>query len=176
MSNEQVLFAALALAAVFFLGMGYFAARLFSDREEGAGTVAPMLRYRPVKRLLAEEDFEYLSRQAGADAGMLRQLRKRRAKVLGGYLKQMGRDFAQLHLALRRLTVSAGHDRPEIGRALLEQQFIFRLTMARAELRLAFYWMGVKPLDLRPVVDVLEKMQAQVGELSHQTAAAASRA
>jgi hypothetical protein len=176
MSNEYVLFAALALASVFFLGLGYLAARLFSERTEVSGSApAPALRYKPLRRLFSEDDFDYLSRQPGFEPGMLRQLRKRRARVFEGYLRQMQRDFEQLHRSLRSLTARAAHDRPEIARALLEQQLMFRLTMVRAEMRLAFYRMGARPVDLGPLIDVLENMQTQVHRLSHQTAVSAAR-
>lgn len=181
MSDQLLVICLAVIGAVFFLILGYLSAKLLS-RDGGASTAGggsrmPPMRMRPALRLFSDADFDYLARQPGYRPEMGRKLREERAKVFGAYLKQMSREFERLHRSLRVLTLHAGSDRPEVSRALLEQQMLFSLYMAKARVRLAFFRVGVKPVETQGLVDILDQMRTQVGELSKpQTARAGAGA
>lgn len=122
-------------------------------------------------RLFNEADFEYLERQPGYRPEIGRKLRAERARIFKSYLSQMAREFARLHHSLRVLTIEAGADRPEVSRALLEQQMLFSMYMAKARMRVALFQLGVKPMEVQGLVEMLDRMQNQVNQLSKPVAA-----
>lgn len=173
MSSQIMLIGMVAVGAAFFLILGYLGAKLLAGegRSSPPRAESQPMRLQPALRLFSDADFEYLSSQPGFRPEMARRLRAERAKVFAAYLKQMGREFERLHRSLRVLTLDAGADRPEVSRALLEQQVLFSLYMAKARVRLAFFRLGVKPVETQGLVDILDQMRAQVGQLSKQPAA-----
>lgn len=175
MSNQMLLAAVAVIGAAFFLLLGYLGAKLLSRERDGPPKIeAKPMRLRPALRLFSEADFEYMARQPGYRPEIARQLRAERAKIFATYLKQMGREFERLHHSLRMLTLEAAADRPEISRALLEQQVLFSLYMAKARMRLALFRLGVKPVETQGLVDMLDRMQVQVNQLSQAATASSS--
>ena len=57
--------------------------------------------YRPMERLLSEDDIRFLKSQPGYEPNMEKVLRSDRRKIFRTYLRSLGRDFNRLHLALR---------------------------------------------------------------------------
>lgn len=175
MSNQVLYLAAIAAGAIFFLLVGYLGATLMSKGRVPAKTEAKPFNMKPARRLLSQEDFEYLAKQPGFRPELARKLRADRARFFRLYLNQMSREFGRLHHTLRQLTLQAGMDRPEISRALLEQQVLFGAHMAKARVNLAFFQFGVKPVEVHHLVEMLDGMQRQVNQLS-QPLAVGSRA
>src|ERR1051326_1180180 len=58
-------------------------------------------RYRPMERLLNEDDFRFLADYPGFDKKMLRRIRAERRKILRCYLDCLTRDFSVAGNALR---------------------------------------------------------------------------
>jgi hypothetical protein len=92
-------------------------------------------RYRPMQRLLAEDDTLYLH-TAGLSRHDLKQFQKQRRRLFERYLRNLEGDFARLHSSARSLLLDAPEDRPELAAAIIRQQLAFQRTVWMIRLRL----------------------------------------
>src|SRR5580692_10972349 len=93
----------LGLAAFVCLAVGAVLAFLFRRLIAGPKSLPvsvewindlSIARYRPMERLLTEEDYRFLASQPGIDKKALRRLRGERRKIFRGYLACLSHDFA----------------------------------------------------------------------------------
>ena len=56
-------------------------------------------KYRPMERLLQEEDFRFLSSQPGFSARLGRRFRSQRRRVFRAYLRSLSMDFGRVSKA-----------------------------------------------------------------------------
>ena len=91
-------------------------------------------RYRPVQRLLSEEDVRF-AEQNGLN---VRQFRAQRRRLCRSYLYAMGRDYCRIWSALQLSLASSDTDRSAEISALVSARLRFqgRLLLTLAELRL----------------------------------------
>ena len=66
------------------------------DLQALAGQIPTEDAYRPMARLFAQADLEFLRNQPGGKAGMERRLTLQRRRVLSIYLRQIRGDFHQM--------------------------------------------------------------------------------
>ena len=92
-------------------------------------------RYRPMQRLLTEDDVLYLH-TAGVTRRELKQFQRQRRRLFERYLRNLEGDFARLHGSARSLLLDAPEDRPELAAAIIRQQFAFQRTVWMIRLRL----------------------------------------
>jgi hypothetical protein len=118
-------------------------------------------RYRPMSRLLVEEDFEFLSSQPGFDPGIARTLRRQRRRIFRHYLSNLQSDFNRLHAAARQFLLDEAQDRPELAIMLLKLRCNFWYAMASAHCRLALQPLGITPVDVQGLLDALEPLRFQ---------------
>jgi len=128
--------------------------------------------YRPMERLLSEEDVEFLKSQPGYLPGMERALRSGRRRIFRAYLRSLARDFNRLHLALRLALLESPSDRPDLATVLLRQKVRFFLALAAVHLRLCLHAVGIGTVDVRGLVSTVDRMQAQLRSLRSLAAAA----
>lgn len=128
--------------------------------------------YRPMERLLSEEDVEFLRAQRGFEPGMDKALRAGRRKLFRAYLRSLALDFNRLHLALRLALLDAPADQPELGLILIKQKIVFYAALAAVHARLLLHTLGIGTVDVRGLVATLEQMRAELRRLAP---AAASR-
>ncbi|MCP5117054.1 MAG: hypothetical protein GY953_40030 [bacterium] len=121
--------------------------------------------YRPMERLLSEEDFRFLRTQAGYELKVEKQLRAERRKIFRAYLQNLGRDFNRLHLALRLVILHSPEDRPDLAAALIRQRLRFFLGLAMAHVRLTMHALGVGTVDVRGLVSTLDTMRLDLRNL-----------
>src|SRR4051812_9892186 len=79
-------------------------------------------KYRPMLRLLSEDDYEFLASQAGYQGKIASQLRAERRKVFRAYLRNLVRDFYRLHQVAKMMALCSAQDRPDLTTALLKQR------------------------------------------------------
>src|SRR5579863_2042122 len=72
-------------------------------------------KYRPMERLLGEEDFRFLAAQPGFSPKLGRRLRTERRQIFKGYLRSLSRDFHNISAACRMLVVHSAEDRAELA-------------------------------------------------------------
>ncbi|MBL8178696.1 MAG: hypothetical protein JNK48_28740 [Bryobacterales bacterium] len=167
MTQDSVLLIAAAATAGMAGGFGLLLATLRRPGKSTAQMAArEPLRLRPMERLLREEDFAFLAGQPGYRPEIGKQLRLRRLALFRAYLAELSAEFHDLHRKLRLLALYAPTDRTDLARVLMEQRMLFGYRMMEIELRLMLFRFGMKPVDVSGLVEMVETMRGQVGELS----------
>ena len=110
-------------------------------------------------RLLAEDDFRFVS----TNPGLEKTLRAERRRLFRGYLRCLTRDYGSLLGGLRHAMVQSGFDRPDLARALVQYRFSFAMELCTAEIRLALHAAGIGKVDISGLVDALDALRTQAG-------------
>lgn len=156
------------LAALAPIGLAIvFLYRVLSSRQDADLSMdqLPVLssqKYRPMERLLQEDDFRFLAAQPGYSPALGRRLRTERRRIFRGYLRNLKRDFSRVSMACHMLIVHSAEDRPDLAAMLMRQRLLFGLGMAAVEGRLLLHAVGVGTVDVRGLVGPLEAMQEQI--------------
>lgn len=166
-------FIALVLIAFGSIGLQFLLKMRSLGSQPGAG-ITPILpfsgaeRYRPMLRLLSDEDLAFVS----ADSKLQRTLRARRRDLFRGYLRCLTRDYAGLLAGIRQAMVHSGVDRPDLARALARNRVLFAIAICKVEFFLALHATGVGHVDVSGLVGALEALRGQVSvsTTSSQTA------
>ncbi len=157
--------AVLAIAAAFCF---YFLFRHLIARNRSTNTDLEwcrdfsIARYRPMERLFAEEDYDFLAAQPGFHPGIYRKLQTERRRVFRHYLRCLNRDFDRLMGATKLLLVHAQQDRSDLAAAMLKQRLIFTYALTAVHVRLTLQGMGIGTVDVRRLVGALESMRDQL--------------
>jgi hypothetical protein len=114
-------------------------------------------RYRPMLRLLSDNDLAFL-----ADSKLRKSLKTRRRLLFRGYLRCLTKDYATLLSGVRDAMVRSGMDRPALARALARNRVLFALAICKVEFRLALHATGAGTVDISGLVDALEALRGQV--------------
>ena len=116
-------------------------------------------RYRPMTRLLDQEDFDFLASEPGFRPEIARKLRSQRRRVMRLYLRALSKDFNQLHARARRLVAAAPEEHHNLVGVLIRQRATFFRVRSMIEMRLALDWLLPGRVDIRPLLGALEKLQ-----------------
>jgi len=119
-------------------------------------------RYRPMLRLLDEEDFRRLSRQPGFTPQMAPQLRAQRCRMICGYLHSMQVDFGRMCTALKIVVVQSQEDRSGLASALLRSQITFTCGMVAVQFRLWLYRWGLGRVEVAGLVKVFDGVRLEL--------------
>lgn len=123
-------------------------------------------RYRPMLRLLNEDDYEFLKSQPGYEPKLARQLRAERRRIFRAYLRSLSRDFQRLNLAAKMLVLYSPQDRPDLAAELMKRRLMFSLGVMRAEVCLVFHAAGIGTVDVRPLLGSLDTLRGQIGNFA----------
>ncbi len=136
-------------------------------RRQGTGTVLEedcdwaedfsATKYRPMARLLSEDDIRFLESQPGFHPSMIRTLRRDRRRVFRSYLRSLRRDFNRLYVTAKQ---AALYSDPADGLApaILRQRLAFYQASLLVEVRLALYTAGIGTVDVAPLIAAVEQM------------------
>jgi hypothetical protein len=122
-------------------------------------------RYRPMLRLLNQEDVDFLCTQPGFTAQMATKFRIQRCQLFRGYLRCLDSDFKRICMALKVLLVQAKHDRPDLASVLMRYQMTFAYGMMTVQFQLACYPHGVGNVDVTGLVKVFDGMRLELRTL-----------
>jgi hypothetical protein len=122
-------------------------------------------RYRPMERLLSEDDYRFLASQPGFDKRMLRRIRSERRRVFRGYLACLSRDFSLVGAALRLMMMYSAQDRPDLAGILYKQQALFAVGMLCVQWRLVLHTCGLGTVDVRGLVGAMESMRLELRQM-----------
>src|SRR5580704_2868747 len=131
-------------------------------------------RYRPMERLLSDEDFCFLASQPGFNKKMLRRVRSERRKIFRGYLANLSRDFSLVGAALRLMIMYSSQDRPDLAGILYKQQALFAIGMLGVQWRLALDACGLGTVDVSGMVRAMENMRLELRQMIPAESAAAA--
>jgi hypothetical protein len=116
-------------------------------------------KYRPMQRLLCQEDYAFLKTQPGYEPSMARTLRKGRCRVFRSYLRSLHRDFDGLYYAAKVMVLNSESDQTDLVQVIFRQRMFFYWALFLVECRLALYTLGLGTVDVRPVLGALEAMR-----------------
>ena len=128
-------------------------------------------RYRPMERLLREEEFRFLEDQPGYDRCIGLKFRQARRKVFRLYLRGMRRDFERLVQGLKVLVLTSPVDRHDLVQSVLVMQLSFYALLAAAHGQLLLHSLRIGTVDLSDLVRVLQNLEGKVRELMPAPAA-----
>lgn len=124
-----------------------------------------MERYRPMLRMLADDDQRYLKGQPGFSGASLRQFRAHRCEIIRGYLRWLESDFARISMALRVLMVQSHSDRPDLAVFLIRQKFAFHLGILAIEAHLKVYRWGLTRIDVSSVLSAFDSLRVELRQM-----------
>jgi len=124
--------------------------------------VLSLEKYRPMERLLQEQDFRFLAAQPGFTPRLGRRFRTERRRIFRGYLRNLKKDFGRVSLAFRILIVHSVEDRGDLAASLLRLRVMFALGMLAVQGRLLLHAAGLGTVNVSGLVASLETMQAQM--------------
>jgi hypothetical protein len=116
-------------------------------------------RYRPMKRLLGDEDIVFLESQPGYRPAMGAQLKRERRRIFRLYLGDLKHDFHRLHAQARALAAGSGEASSDLVQLLLRQQLTFLRATTLLEMRLALSAVGIGAVDVRPLLAMVDGMR-----------------
>ena len=122
--------------------------------------------YRPMLRLLSEDDHKFFAAQRGITPQAVSRFRQERRRVFRSYLRNLVRDFHRLHLAARMTLIYSAVDRPELAQTLLKQRVTFAWAVTMIEYRLVLHTFGIGTVDVRRLLGSLEDMRVNVSFLA----------
>lgn len=122
-------------------------------------------RYRPMLRMLSEEDPGFLAAQ-GLDAAAIRRIRQERREVFRVYLDNLVRDFNLLHSAARAVLLASPVDRPEFAERLIRLRIDFQRAVLVVRFRLLLHSVGLSHVDVRELVHAIEAVYAEFQSLA----------
>jgi hypothetical protein len=122
-------------------------------------------RYRPMLRLLSEEDLRFLSSQPGYTRQMARQFRAQRCQIFRGYLRWLQSDFQRVCTAIRVLMLQSSHDRPDLATILLRQKALFAMGMVSIQFRLLLYRWGWSGVEVDGVMAAFDSLRLELRQL-----------
>ena len=121
-----------------------------------------MDRYRPMLRLLEDDDIRFLRSQPGATPALVKRLRRQRNQVFRGYLRSLNRDFHGASEALMLLALRSQTDRRDVMRALLVGRITFSLGVFRVRCRLFLYRWNIGQAPVAHLVSLFEGLQLEL--------------
>jgi hypothetical protein len=124
--------------------------------------VLSLEKYRPMERLLQEDDFRFLAAQPGFSPQLGRRFRTERRRIFRSYLRNLRRDFSRLSSAFRILIVHSVEDRGDLAKSLMRMRVMFALGMLAVEGRLLMHAAGMGAINVSGLVASLDTMQAQM--------------
>ena len=124
--------------------------------------VLSLEKYRPMERLLQEDDFRFLAAQPGFSPQLGRRFRTERRRIFRSYLRNLRRDFSRLSSAFRILIVHSVEDRGDLAKSLMRMRVMFAFGMLAVEGRLLMHAAGMGAVNVSGLVASLDTMQAQM--------------
>jgi hypothetical protein len=122
-------------------------------------------RYRPMLRLLGDDDLRFLREQPGFTPEMASQLKRQRCKIFRAYLKCLDMDFRGVCGALEVLILESRYDRPDLASTLVRAQIQFAAGMAVVQLRLALFEWGIGEVDATNLLRLFDGMRMELRTL-----------
>ncbi len=119
--------------------------------------------YRPMQRLLDENDYVFLQSQPGFQPRIARELRSERKRIFRVYLHEMIGDFNRMLGVARLMVVYSKQDNPELARAVASARNQFYWNVLKTELALTLPW-GV--VEAGRLLQAAGRIQESVREMS----------
>lgn len=139
--------------------------RLLDSVSLSRSRMADAERYRPMLRLLSDDDLGFASQ----NRALRGKIRAQRRAIFRGYLRCLTKDYARLLAGVRRLMVESGVDRPDLARALARNRVLFALALCRIEIHLRLHALGIGKVDVSGLVEALDTLRSAVSGMTPAT-------
>jgi len=123
-------------------------------------------RYKPMLRLLDENDLKFLRSQPGFTSQMEAKLRTQRCQMFRDYLRGLETDFRRVCTAVKLLMLQSQLDRPDLASVLIQQQASFAFGMMVVNVRLLLYRWGFAGVDVSDLVKRFDAMRLELWSLA----------
>jgi hypothetical protein len=123
-------------------------------------------RYRPMERILAEDDYRFLEAQEYYHPSIANNLRRKRVAAFRSYLKCLKADFGRLNTAIRLYMATCPQDRPDLAQAILRRRLVFTYAVTLTEWRLLMFRFGLGTMDVQALIGSLDGMRLQLGQMA----------
>jgi hypothetical protein len=163
------------IIAVSVVSIGFVAFLLKLTRQFAFSTPLPLTaewteglsidRYRPMLRLLDEEEVQFLRAQPAFTREMEAEFRIQRSKFFREYLGQLDDDFKRICAALKVVIVQSKYDRPELASLQIQNQITFAYGMMRAQFQLVCYRFGFGTVDVTSLLKLFDGMRLELRTL-----------
>jgi hypothetical protein len=118
--------------------------------------------YRPMARLMSEEDLDFLRQFAGCRPQLAARWERERRRIFRLYLREAAADFRRMHAEARLLLAGAPEQYSDLVGVLMRQQVTFWRTLSVIETRLALNTLGLGKIDGSRIAALIEAMRAEV--------------
>ena len=114
-------------------------------------------RYRPMLRLLDSAELEWLAREPGSSAALVRRVRQQRVAIFRRYLRSLRLDFDRLQ-AMGRVLIGTGQANQAVAQALFQANWAFTKAWWAIQFRLALYQLGFRRVDAATILEPLRNL------------------
>jgi hypothetical protein len=122
-------------------------------------------RYRPMLRLLNQEDLHFLQAQPDFTKQMASTFCIQRCQIFEGYLRDLDNDFKRVCMALKVLMVCSAHDRPDLASVLVRSQMTFAYGIIVVRFQMVLYRYGVGNVDVTALVELFDGWRLELRTL-----------
>ncbi len=132
--------------------------------------------YRPMERLLSEDDFAYVSSQPNISPAILKRMRAERRRIFRQYLGALSADFSRLTSRLREIMVESPCSREDLAASILRARMLFAFAVLMVEGRLVLHACGFYRVRVSALVltEGFAQMQREMDQLTRTPALSAS--
>lgn len=123
-------------------------------------------RYRPMERILAEDDYRFLEAQESYHPSVASNLRRKRVAAFRSYLTCLKADFGRLDAAIRLYMSACPQDRPDLAQAVVKRRLVFAYAVTLTEWRLLLFRFGLGTVDIQGLLGSLDGMRLQLGQMA----------
>jgi hypothetical protein len=129
-------------------------------------------RYRPMVRLLDDEDLIFLRAQRGYTPKMEARVRAQRCTTFLAYVRDLDDDFKRVCMALKILILQSPQDRPDLASAVVRNQVVFAYGKLAVRIRVFLYRWSLTSVDVSCLVRPFEQMRLELRRLAPAPTAA----
>ncbi len=142
------------------------AAALLGDARSGDATLSDRVSfsdfYRPMSRLLDERELESARALTGISEADYARFRAARIAAFRAYLREMRCDFSRIEFKLRYLLLAGSEREAELVVTLNQLKSSFQMQILRVEFQLMLFRLGLRSVDVSPLVATLEAMEGSL--------------
>ena len=122
-------------------------------------------KYRPMLRLLSDDDVRFLASQPGYSPRTAREFRRQRCEIFRGYLRWLRADFSRICTALQVLMVQSQHDRPDLAMLLIRQKFVFAASLIAIHVNLVLYRLGIVSVGVGSIISAFDSLRLELRQM-----------
>jgi hypothetical protein len=167
---EMAIVLSLLVIAAAGIGFGFLLRSLSADPQTLPATAdwidnLSVEKYRPMLRLLSDEELKFLTAQPGYSAKMARQFRAQRCEIFRGYLSWLQSDFSRICTAIQVLMVQSQDDRPDLAALLVRQKATFAASLVAIHGRLILYRFGISGASVDGLIATFDSLRVELRQM-----------